>query len=189
MCRSAAEGGQRCAAHTRPRFNAATFGTPEWDEAAADYASTGEGNKHLNAMAFNARDAADLTTDAACTSAIRRGHNRRLAVLETRQILNDIAGHGNRIWHLFAGSANEEIIYGEEHALQHTGCKNLTPIDAKEDLTGEYFAILMPNDEIGLVRKGQKAFEQMADFITGGPFERGKPVRFNLDYADTPTAA
>ena len=117
------------------------------------------------------------------------GTNRRLAVLETRQILNEAAGHGNRTWYIFAGTTPTDTLVGEEHNLHHDGCINLTPMTAKEALDGEYFAILMPNDEIGLACKGPEAFHQMADSIHDGPLHRGKPVRFNLDYADTPVAA
>lgn len=47
MCKPVAEGGQRCAAHTRPAYEAATPGTPEWDDAAAAYASTPTGSREL----------------------------------------------------------------------------------------------------------------------------------------------
>lgn len=47
MCKSVAEGGQRCAAHTRPAYEAATPGTPGWDAAAAAYASTPTGRTEL----------------------------------------------------------------------------------------------------------------------------------------------
>lgn len=42
MCQSLAHGGQRCAAYARPRYQSAPFGTPDWDDAAATYASTPE---------------------------------------------------------------------------------------------------------------------------------------------------
>jgi hypothetical protein len=47
MCKSRAEGGQRCAAHTRPAYESAVFGTNEWDDAAAQFASTPTGNREL----------------------------------------------------------------------------------------------------------------------------------------------
>lgn len=43
MCKAITDGGQRCAAHTRPAYEAAAPNTPVWDRAAADYASTPTG--------------------------------------------------------------------------------------------------------------------------------------------------
>lgn len=85
MCQSAAEGGQRCASHTRPRFTSAAPGTREWDDAAAEYASTSEGRKTIDDMRFNARMNGQFDTEAACEVAIRRGNNRRQAAQDARQ--------------------------------------------------------------------------------------------------------
>lgn len=78
MCKSRSEGGQRCAAHTRPAYKAATFGTPEWDRAAAEYASTPSGAKELEAE----RELADLRGHighwAALGTALREGRNLRI---------------------------------------------------------------------------------------------------------------
>ena len=78
MCKSRSEGGQRCAAHTRPAYKAATFGTPEWDRAAAEYASTPSGAKELEAE----RELADMHGHighwAALGTALREGHNLRI---------------------------------------------------------------------------------------------------------------
>lgn len=49
MCRSLEDGGQRCASHTRPAYEAAPVLTPEWEAVAADYASTPSGRKALEA--------------------------------------------------------------------------------------------------------------------------------------------
>lgn len=43
MCQSKADGGLRCAAHTRGPFGRAKFGTPGWEKAAVAYATTSEG--------------------------------------------------------------------------------------------------------------------------------------------------
>lgn len=75
-----AEGGQRCAAHTRARYQAAAPGTSEWDDAAAQHASTLGGRKELQQAL-----AAQRTTDPAGTSertaaletALRRGEQLR----------------------------------------------------------------------------------------------------------------
>lgn len=48
MCKPVSEGGQRCAAHTRPAYQAATPGTSAWDDAAAAYASTPAGSVDLH---------------------------------------------------------------------------------------------------------------------------------------------
>lgn len=64
MCKSQAEGGQRCAAHTRPRFEAANLGTPEWTKAAKEYASTREGHERLSEDAEIAELAGDEDTAA-----------------------------------------------------------------------------------------------------------------------------
>lgn len=62
MCKSLTQGGQRCAAHTRPPFENATFGTPEWDKAAADFASTPTGRIELSEALVAAQE-----RTAACT--------------------------------------------------------------------------------------------------------------------------
>lgn len=93
MCRSTAEGGQRCAAHTRPGYLAATFGTSEWDEAAADYASTPEGTRVLQDEFENSRNP---ERSIACFTALSRGAGRREANRETaRQIVSaaDVTPH------------------------------------------------------------------------------------------------
>ena len=74
MCRSVAQGGQRCAAHTRPRYEAATFGTPEWDSAAAEYASTPEGRSVL-LQAYGAERSVERSV--ALFSALSRGEGMR----------------------------------------------------------------------------------------------------------------
>lgn len=88
MCKSAAEGGQRCAAHTRPAYEAATFGTPEWDQAAAVYASSPGGRRDLTNTLDAADRAGDLARSAALTTALRRGKALREANGETRNIID-----------------------------------------------------------------------------------------------------
>lgn len=66
MCKSQADGGKRCATHTRPRFEAATFGTLEWDEAAAEYARTKSGWEAVTQVALTALRERDI--DRACAA-------------------------------------------------------------------------------------------------------------------------
>lgn len=87
MCRSVLEGGLRCAAHTRPAFQAATPGTREWDTAAAAYASTREGAARLS----EERDAADIAGNVeratALNTALTAGaRNREIAVATWAEI-------------------------------------------------------------------------------------------------------
>lgn len=77
MCRSAAQGGQRCAAATRARFEAATFGTVEWDEAAAAYAATPSGRAILQAGRQAAIDSGDITAEVAHAHAMEAGDRQR----------------------------------------------------------------------------------------------------------------
>jgi uncharacterized protein with HEPN domain len=90
MCDSIAEGGQRCAAHTRPRFERAVPGTAAWDDAAADYAATPAGHTELQRLLDVATVSGDITSEAALRSALRVGETRRAAYMETR---NRIAVH------------------------------------------------------------------------------------------------
>lgn len=82
MCRPMSEGGLRCAAHTRPAYQAATFGTPEWDEAARTYAATREGAARLHEEALEAHGRGDHERHAALGSALMRGASTREASAE-----------------------------------------------------------------------------------------------------------
>ena len=77
MCYSLADGGQRCAAHTRPAYQRATFGTPEWDEAAAQYASTQTGRMELAASLAAAEAAEDVKSAVAIEHAMEEGRRIR----------------------------------------------------------------------------------------------------------------
>lgn len=81
MCQSMAEGGQRCAAHTRPRYEAATFGTAEWDEAAAEYAASpsGRGMLLLESLAGTS-----VERRVALETAVKRGDALRGVAAETK---------------------------------------------------------------------------------------------------------
>lgn len=88
MCKSAAQGGQRCAAHTRPTYRAASFGTPAWDEAAAQYASTPSGEREIALDVAVAEQQNQFDRAAALRTALRVGASRRQAHASTRVALN-----------------------------------------------------------------------------------------------------
>ena len=77
MCRSLADGGARCASHTRPAYQTAPFGTPEWDEAAAAYASTPTGRMELLGSKAAAEEARDVTSVVAFEHALTQGERMR----------------------------------------------------------------------------------------------------------------
>lgn len=93
MCKSLAEGGQRCAAHTRQRLERAAvnlrtaaeagefadFGVARqsWENAAAEYASTPTGREALADQAVAARAASDFDTEALLRSLVERGDRIR----------------------------------------------------------------------------------------------------------------
>ena len=94
MCTSQADGGQRCAAHTRPAYQAATFGTAEWDAAAAAYASTPTGRVELASSLAAAEAAEDIRSAVAFEHALREGarlRERSAAVREALHEANDPA--------------------------------------------------------------------------------------------------
>ena len=77
MCKSAAEGGQRCASHTRPAYHQATPGTHEWDAAAAAYGSTRNGRVELRAYKAAAEARGDTLTATAYNHALNEGLRQR----------------------------------------------------------------------------------------------------------------
>lgn len=103
MCKSVAEGGQRCAAHTRERLKtkatvletAIGAGDPakaavariEWESAAAEYASTDEGHAYLSDAASRADTSGDADTAAMLSTLVRKGEAIRAANRETSALL------------------------------------------------------------------------------------------------------
>lgn len=108
MCRSMAEGGQRCAAHTREKLTlkataveqavkalTAGHGDPsalrtaqeEWETAAAEYASTDEGHTHLSTQAAAA---GDMDTQALLNTVIAKGEALRAANRETAALIKAV---------------------------------------------------------------------------------------------------
>lgn len=72
MCQSQAEGGRRCGAHLRGRWESASFGTAEWDDAAAKYATTREGRIALERVR-HAASLDDIELRVALNTALQRG--------------------------------------------------------------------------------------------------------------------
>lgn len=74
MCKSQADGGQRCAAHTRRAFDrVAMYQGDKWDEAAAQYASTREGQEVLQAKATEFAAAGHHEHEARARAALKKG--------------------------------------------------------------------------------------------------------------------
>lgn len=86
MCESQADGGLRCAAHTRPRYEAASFGTPEWDQAAAEYASTPTGQRSLKDELTNAVARNDTDRVAALRNSLKAGARIKAAAQSTKAL-------------------------------------------------------------------------------------------------------
>lgn len=103
MCKSLAEGGQRCASHTRTKMvkaaaaveaaaaardvDALGSAQAQWEEAAVEYASTNEGHDHLAAQAQAALAAGDYDTHALLNTVVQRGEAMRAANRETAALL------------------------------------------------------------------------------------------------------
>lgn len=91
MCKSLSQGGQRCAAHTRPAFqavearllHAALAGDADamaqartdWDAAALDYAATKEGETHFSDARRAAATTGDLDAEIRYETLLRRGRD------------------------------------------------------------------------------------------------------------------
>jgi GNAT superfamily N-acetyltransferase len=77
MCKSQAEGGQRCAAHTRGPYQRATMSDPNWDDVARNYASTPEGSTALQHAADEAARTGNVEAEARLRTALTRGRSLR----------------------------------------------------------------------------------------------------------------
>jgi hypothetical protein len=103
MCKSASEGGQRCASGTRDRLNQVAqnveaiiaTGDPTkvaeardlWVTAAAEYASTDEGRKHFVAQRDASEARGDLDTAAMLNTVVNKGDAMRAANRETAALI------------------------------------------------------------------------------------------------------
>jgi hypothetical protein len=106
VCKSVSQGGQRCAAHTRPKLAAKSAAVEaaaevgdltalraaqdEWETAAAEYASTEEGHDHLAAQAASAEALNDFDTSALLNTVIAKGEALRAANRETAALLKAV---------------------------------------------------------------------------------------------------
>lgn len=96
MCRSIAEGGQRCAAHTRAAYTSAQAAVLRGELGAQDrlmrasieYASTAEGQQHFETNARVAADDGDYLDAAEATSIAMWGSAMRAANDEARQMIH-----------------------------------------------------------------------------------------------------
>lgn len=89
MCKSQREGGQRCAAHTRARFNSTPMDDPNWDEVAFQYASTPEGERVIGDLAYEAQESNDWHTEGRYRSVIARGEAIREANRAAAALMSD----------------------------------------------------------------------------------------------------
>lgn len=87
MCRSQAEGGQRCSAHTGTAYRKAITGTAGWDQAAAEHASTPGGRAEIE-QRVDLRDAQVMQMEREMSAGLRRSSSA-----EYRMALEDLAGH------------------------------------------------------------------------------------------------
>lgn len=118
MCRSLAEGGQRCASHTRPAYEAAltdydhnrgpsgsgvfvaadeVSAATRLADAAAHYASTPEGAVRVSLEADARMNGGDLESGALLNQAVQQGRRMRLAAQDTAAIVRDVTpGSGKK---------------------------------------------------------------------------------------------
>lgn len=115
MCKSKAEGGQRCAAHTRPRYEAALPADPDWDTVATEYASTREGHERLTQEADAAEANRDFEHEARLRAALKRGEAMREANKEAAEVIQhtDLTG-----WEPANIDAELARLHGEIYTLQ-----------------------------------------------------------------------
>lgn len=107
MCKPLSEGGQRCAAHTRPAFEDALAQIREIDksqgdpsqrlislmkleESAAAYASTPEGETAITMVATQYGNLGNVDRAALLLAAIEKGKSRRVAAQETKQLVREV---------------------------------------------------------------------------------------------------
>lgn len=115
MCKSRAEGGQRCAAHTRPAYEAAEFGTPEWERAAVEYASTPTGADHVRFDRDERLNAGDLERWAALNTALRQGEAMREANREAADVIRQHAQEAEMEQARRIAGADRDAMYAQMH--------------------------------------------------------------------------
>ena len=131
MCKTLTEGGKRCAAHTRPRYEAAQFGTAEWDRSAAEYAATPSGNRALRVERAEAEAAADLERTIALDHAITEGRH----IAATAQAVRDaLTSNAASTAERFAGV--EDSLRGISDGLGYHRMVNRTDGDPSRPFMG-----------------------------------------------------
>lgn len=180
MCKSQADGGQRCAAHTRPRFEAATPGTSEWTKAAQEYASTREGHERLSEDADVAELIGDEDGAAALRAAIKRGDALREANAEAARLINTEQKRIDLQDDLDAVAAKFNV--GDEqvkrdHLISHI-LGALTTMDSADDLlffggtalSRTHLPNLRLSEDIDLITRGNRreSAEAIQDAISRG---------------------
>lgn len=73
MCKSRAQGGQRCAGYARTRLAEVSPDSPAWETLAAQYASTPEGETLLTQRGHEAAKLGDYDTEARYKDVVARG--------------------------------------------------------------------------------------------------------------------
>lgn len=86
MGRPLSEGGKRCAAHTRLRYERTPATSLDWPDVARDYASTPEGRERITLEADEAADMGDRQTEVLLRAAVMRGDTVREANRETARL-------------------------------------------------------------------------------------------------------
>lgn len=176
MCRSTRDGGQRCAAHTRPAYEAATFGTPAWDAAAAEHASTPSGAVALTTALAQATTAENYDRAAALTTALRRGTALRAAAQETAQAVTSthvVTDQQRLAVNAYTGRGNISF-----WSLNNKMRKRLPLTDAEQQVadTVTALAAATPTQSDATVFRGGARFDRlvghdgMADHMTGKTF-------------------
>ena len=94
MCRSIADGGLRCAAHTRGAYAQARPGTAAWDAAAAEYAATSEGKAVLERRAAHCDSAGNIDEAERTRAALRAGVQRREVAAAVSDQVSDYRANG-----------------------------------------------------------------------------------------------
>lgn len=122
MCKPEAEGGQRCATHTGPRFDAARPTDESWWRAASEYASTTEGHSRLSCLAHQARAEGNPQWEEQLRAAILRGESltetnleavRRMKQSRPRTVPEGEIAHVTTQF----GVATEQVL--RDHAISH----------------------------------------------------------------------
>jgi hypothetical protein len=204
MCKSQAEGGQRCSAHTRPAFESARQAVTDaiasgethlaadlwtkYDKAAAEHASTTAGQAEIVALGDAAANRGDHTEAAFMYNAEARG-----AALRAQNV-----DAGIRIAGLAAFRSEDTYTFTSSSQLGTVLNPDLNPrVDEKpveftlNDGTSVYGTLSTASDDLDLVgRDGNVILRNIYDHRSGDLAERRitgmtlNPPRPDTDYAE-----